>query len=206
MADQNDEKAKAAEQASLFAELEKSDVKVADDKAAAMKENILKASSGGAWLGLGVHEVLIQSIELAQAKTGTLGMKFTVENEDGKGEVTFWLSEAALPYTIENVSRLVVHNTEEAKKAEARTFMSNVTSAKELFEVAQAKLIDGQAWLSVRESKTQTYTDQKTGEIKPSLDRNLLAYKPKETAEQTVAKEVGGSTVVDEKTKLDIPF
>lgn len=195
------------QQASLFAELEKNDVKVADDKAAEMKENIMKASSGASWLGLGVHEVLIQAIELTKASTGTLGMKFVVENEDGKGEATFWLSEAALPYTIENVSRLVVHNTPEAKKAEARTFMSNLTSAKELVEVAKAKLIDGQAWFSVRESKTETYTNKETGEIKPSLDRNLLAYKPKETTEQAVAKAVGGTGApVTNDEKLDIPF
>ena len=34
MADQTDEKAKAAEQADLFGELQETDVKVADDKAA----------------------------------------------------------------------------------------------------------------------------------------------------------------------------
>jgi capsid protein len=116
------------------------------------------------------------------------------------------LSEAALPYTIENVSRLIVHNTAEDKKAEARNFMSNIVSAKELFEVSQAKLVGGVAVLSVRESKTQTYTDAKTGEVKASLEKNLLSYKPKADAQQAVVKEMGGGTVVDDKTKLDIPF
>ena len=202
MAQTEDEKL----QASLFDELKKDDVKVADDKAATMKENILKARAGGNYLGIGIHDVFIESIELIKANSGTLGMRFNVENEDGKNDATFWLSEAALPYTIENVSRLIVHNTAEDKKAEARNFMSNIVSAKELFEVSQAKLVGGVAVLSVRESKTQTYTDAKTGEVKASLEKNLLSYKPKADAQQAVVKEMGGGTVVDDKTKLDIPF
>lgn len=193
-------------QANLFAELEKSDVKVSGEAAEKMKENIEKASSGQSWLGLGIHDVFIKAIELTQAKTGTLGIKFVVENPEGKGEVSMWLSEKALPYTIENVSRLIVHNTAEDKKDAARTFMSNVVSAKELFNVAKEKLIDGVAFLSIRESKTQTYTDEKTGEIKPSLDRNLLSYKPKADEQQAATAVAGGGTVVDEKTKLEIPF
>lgn len=192
-------------QADLLDELKTTDITVNKDKAADMKENILKDKGGGSYLSIGIHEVLIQSIELFKANSGTLGIKFNVENPDGKADATFWLSEAALPYTIENVSRLVVHNTAEEKKAEARNFMSNIVSAKELFEVAQAKLVDGVAILSVRESKTQTYTD-KNGEVKPSLEKNLLSYKPKADTQQTVAKEMGGGAPVDEKTKLDIPF
>lgn len=189
-------------QADLLKQLEKSDVKVAGDKVSEMKENILKAESGGAWLGLGVHDVFIQSIELTQAKTGTLGMKFTVHNEDGKNEVTFWLSEAALPYTIENVSRLVVHNTTEAKKDAARNFMSNIVSAKELLKVAQEKLIDGVAVLVVKESKTQTYTT-KTGEVRPSTERSLQSWKPKETDKSKVEKTMGQTSDID---LSELPF
>lgn len=193
-------------QASLFAELEKTDVKVSGEAAEKMKENIQKASSGEAWLGLGVHDVFIQAIELAQAKTGTLGIKFTVHNAEGKGEVTMWLSEKALPYTIEGVSRLVVHNTPEDKKAEARTFMSNVVSAKEVFEIAKAKLVEGVAVLQVREARDgSTYTDN-NGVERPSLERNLLSYKPKETKEQQVANLISNSKEATPAEKLDIPF
>lgn len=192
-------------QADLFTQLEKSDVKVASDKAEEMKQNIINDKGSANYLGLGVHDVFIKSIALTKANSGTLGLRFSVENPDGQSDATFWLSEAALPYSIENVSRLVVHNTPEEKKDEARTFMSNITSAKDLVKVAQAKLIDGVAFLSIRQSKTQTYTDQKTGEVKPSLERNLLSYKPKADAQQTATAVVGGTTV-DEKTKLNIPF
>lgn len=192
-------------QKDLFAKLAKSDVKVAEDKIEKMKENIKKASNGGAWLGLGVHEVFIQSVELTEAKTGTIGMKFIVESPDGKSEVTMWLSEAALPYTIENVSRLVVHNTGEDKKDAARIYMSNVVSAKELVDIAKEKLTDGVAFLSIRESKTQTYTD-KNGEEKPSLERNLLSYKPKETPAQAVAKVIPGGSEADKSILNDLPF
>lgn len=193
-------------QASLFAELEKTDVKVSGEAAEKMKENIQKASTGEAWLGLGVHDVFIQSVELAQAKTGTLGIKFNVHNAEGKSEVTMWLSEKALPYTIEGVSRLVVHNTAEEKKTEARNFMANVVSAKEVFEIAKAKLVEGVAVLQVREARDgSTYTD-KDGVERPSLERNLLSYKPKETKEQQVANLISNSKEATPADKLNIPF
>lgn len=201
MAQTDDEKAKAAEQKDLFAELEQSDVKVADDAAAEMKDNIL-SGGGGAYLGIGVHDVFIKSIELIKAKSGTLGLKFIVENADGKNDATFWLSEAALPYTIENVSRLVVHNTADAKKDAARTFMSNITGAKELVDVAKEKLIDGVGYLSVKASATQTYTD-KDGNVKPSLEKSLLAWRPKETPAQSAATVLGGGEPVNPS---ELPF
>lgn len=194
------------EQASLFGELEKSDVKVSGEAAEKMKENIVNDRGSGSYLGLGVHEVFIQKISLVKANSGTLGMRFDVENADGKSDATFWLSEGALPYTIENVSRIIVHNTPEADKEKARNFLSNIVSAKELFNVATEKLVDGVAYLSIRESKTQTYTDTKTGEIKPSMERNLTSWKPKEDVQQAAAAAVGGGTPVSEKTKADIPF
>jgi hypothetical protein len=201
MAQSEDEKL----QKDLFAELEKNDVKVSGDKAKEMKDNIVNDRGSANYLGIGIHEVFIQSIELIKANSGTLGMRLRVENADGKGDATFWLSEAALPYTIENISRLVVHNTVEEKKEAARNFMSNIVSAKELLAVAREKLIDGFAYLSIKESKTQTYTDSKTGEIKPSLEKNLTSWKPKADVQQTVASVVGGEPV-DTKIKLDIPF
>lgn len=193
-------------QASLFAELEKADVKVSGDAAEKMKENIVSARDGGSFLGVGIHDVFINSIELIKANSGTLGMRLNVENEDGKNDATFWLSEAALPYTIENVSRLIVHNTPVDKKTDARTFMSNIVSAKQLLEVAKEKLIGGVGVLVISESKTQTYTNTTTGEIKPSLEKSLQTWKPKADAQQAAAAVVGGGAVIDEKTKLDIPF
>lgn len=213
MAQTEDEKAKAAEQKDLFGELEKSDVKVADDAAEQMKENILNDKGGANYLGIGVHEVEVTSVELAKASTGTLGIKFNVENSDGRSDVTMWLSEAALPYTIENVSRLMVHNAlTDEKKEKARVHMSNITSAKELFELVQQTMVvrvkeklPFQAFLSIREDQSgRTYTD-KNGEEKPSLVRNLLSYKPKETATQTAVKATGGE-VVAPGALGDLPF
>ena len=196
----------ADEQKDLLSQLEKNDVKIDKKAAEKMKEEIMTQSTGKRWLGLGVHEVFIQTIELVQAKTGTMGMKFAVENEDGQGEVTMWLSEAALPYTIKNVSALVVHATEPDKKDKAKAFMSNVVSAKELFDVAKEKLIQAQCWLSVRENKNgDTYTD-KNGEEKPSLDRNLLSYQPRETQVQAVAKATGGEVSADKDLLESLPF
>jgi len=197
----------ADEQKDLLSQLTQNDVTVDKKAAETMKEDIMSANSGKRWLGLGVHEVFIQAVALTQAKTGTMGMKFSVENEEGQGEVTMWLSEGALPYTIKNVSALVVHSVnEDEKKLKAKTFMSNIVSAKELFTVAQEKLIQAQCWLSVRESRNgDTYTD-KNGEVKPSLDRNLLSYQPKETQAQEVVKATGGEVTADEGILKNLPF
>lgn len=208
MADQDNVK----EQKDLLGQLEKDDVVVADDKAAEMKENILNDKGGTNYLGLGVHDVVVTAVELVQAKTGTMGIKLFVENEEGKSDVRMWLSSGALPYTIENISRLMVHNADEAKKEEARTAMSNIVSAKELFDTI-TKTLEARkkakkpftAFLSIREDKNgATYTDQK-GEERVSLERNLLSYKPKETATQTVAKTTGGEAVPKDDI-AEIPF
>lgn len=189
-------------QKDLEAQLAKSDVKVSGDAADKMKENILKVQSDQPWLGVGVHDVKVTGVELTQAKTGTLGVKLTVANDDGKNEVTMWLSERALPYTIENISRIGVHNTPEEKREALRNAMTNINSAKDAYEVVKGKFVGFQCWLSVRESKTDTYTD-KNGETKPSLDRNLLSYKPKETQTQAIARVMDGG----EPLKVsDLPF
>ncbi len=211
MADQIDEKAKAAEQTDLFGELEKNDVVIEGDAAEKMKENILNDKGGANYLGIGIHEVVITSAELAKASTGTLGIKFNVENEDGRSDVTMWLSEAALPYTIENISRLLVHNATEKNKEAARTHMSGVFSAKELYEVVTTTLeartknkAPFVAFLSIREDQNgRTYTN-KDGEEKPSLVRNLLSYRPKETPVQSAVAVTGGELLAEDGTAL--PF
>ena len=195
-------------QKELAKELEKNDVQVADDAAAKMKENIMK-DNNTQWLGFGVHEVSVDKVELTRAKSGTLGMKFTVSNADGQSEVTMWLSQAALPYTIENCSRLVVHNAEQDKKDDARNFMSNILSAKDLFDtitnmIEQRKRANKEfaCWLSVRESKTQTYVNKK-GEEAPSIERSLLSYKPKEEAKTVATNMVNSGEAIDTS---EIPF
>lgn len=211
MAQTDEEKQKAAEQKDLFGELEKNDVTVAEDKAEAMKENILKDRGGANYLGIGVHDVEVTSVELAKANTGTLGIRFNVENADGRSDVTMWLSEAALPYTIENVSRLMVHNAlTDEKKEKARVHMSNITSAKELFELVQQTMavrvkekLPFVGVLVISEDKSgRTYLD-KNGDEKPSLVRNLQTWKPKETPAQSAAKAVGG-TVAEGEEKEDL--
>jgi hypothetical protein len=211
MAQTDEEKQKAAEQTDLFAELEKNDVTVAEDAAEKMKENIINDRGGANYLGIGVHEVAVTAIELVQAKTGTMGMKFLVENEDGKSDVTMWLSEGALPYTIENVSRLVVHNAEEAKKEAARNMMANIMSAKDLFTTVkeiiatlEKKKTPFSCYLSIREDRNGATYQDKNGETKPSLERNLLSYRPKETAVQSAVQATGG-TLVD-ANGMELPF
>lgn len=213
MAQSEDEKAKAAEQTDLFGALEKNDVKVADDAAEKMKENILNDKGGSNYLGIGIHDVTVTAVELVQAKTGTMGMKFLVENENGKSDVSMWLSEGALPYTIENVSRLMVHNAAEEKKAEARTFMSNIVSAKTLFETVQETLkVRGDkkpfmAFLSIREDRNGATYKDKDGNEKPSLERNLLSYRPKETQVQSTVKATGGELVSNDDLNINnLPF
>lgn len=210
MAQTEEEKKAAAEQADLFGKLEASDVKVADDKAAEMKENILNDKGGRNYLGIGVHDVAVTSVELVEAKTGTLGIQFNVENADGQGRTKMWLSEAALPYTIENVSRLMVHNAPEDKKEAARVHMSNIVSAKDLFNTIVEALKTREklkkpftAFLSIREAKDgSTYRDAK-GVERASTESNLLSYRPTETATQSAVASTGGELL---PPGTDIPF
>lgn len=192
-------------QASLFGELEKNDVVVDKDAAEVMKKNILEDKGGASYLGIGIHDVVVTSVELVQAKTGTLGIQFNVENENGQGRHRLWLSEAALPYTVENVSRLMVHNANDDKKAEARLYMANIVSAKDLFTTVQETLKAREktkkpfvAVLSIREAKDgSTYTD-KNGIERPSTETNLLTYHPKETQVQAVVTATGGEVIPTE--------
>lgn len=213
MAQTDEEKQKAAEQKNLFGELEKNDVTVAEDKAEAMKENIMKDRGGANYLGIGIHDVAVVSVELTKASTGTLGIQFNVENEDGQGRVKMWLSEAALPYTIENISRLVVHNADADKKEAARIMMANIVSAKDLYNTMQSildtlakKKTPFVAYLSIREAKDgSTYLD-KNGVERPSTESNLLSYRPKETAVQSAVAATGGELVADKDTIDGLPF
>lgn len=210
MADQDN----AQEQKDLFGELEKNDVKVDKKKAEEMKENILNDKGGGNYLGVGVHDVVVTAVELVQAKTGTMGIKFLVENADGRSDVSMWLSEAALPYTIENVSRLMVHNAAKDKKDEARNFMSNIVSAKELYETIVQTLearkktkAPFQCWLSIREDRNGATYKDKDGVEKPSLERNLLSYRPKETPVQAAVQTTGGEVVTEDELNINnLPF
>lgn len=211
MAQAEDEKAKAAEQTDLIGELEKNDVKVADDAAATMKENIMKDRGSANYLGIGVHDVVVTSAELVKAGTGTMGIQFNVENEDGQGRVRMWLSEGALPYTIENVSRLMVQNAAADKKDEARNYMANIVSAKDLFNtVAETLKVRKEknpfvAVLSIREAKDgSTYTD-KNGVERPSTESNLLSYRPKETPVQSAVAATGGELITPADLG-DLPF
>jgi hypothetical protein len=200
-------------QTDLFGQLEKNDVTVSKDAVETMKENILNDKGSVSYLGIGVHEVVVTSVELVKASTGTLGVQFNVENEDGQGRAKMWLSEAALPYTIENVSRLMVHNAPEDKKDEARNFMSNIVSAKELVNTvvealkAREKLKKPfMAFLSIRErADGSTYTD-KNGVDRPSTESNLLSYRPKETPVQTVTKTMGGTLEANDLDLNKLPF
>jgi len=199
-------------QADLFSQLEKDNVTVDKSTAEVMKEKILSDTGSKNYLGIGVHDVVVKSVELTQAKTGTLGLQFNVENEDGQGRHKLWLSENALPYTIENISRLMVHNAADDKKDAARNHMSNIVSAKELFEtVAETIKVRGtklpfKAFLSIREAKDgSTYTD-KNGVERPSTESNLLSYRPKETAVQSAVQATGGDVVVDKDVLGNLPF
>ena len=190
-------------QKELQAQLKKDNIKVEGDEAKKMAEDITNGNDKQ-FLGVGVHEVKIVEMELTKADTGTLGIKFDVENEEGQNMVSMWLSPKALPYTIRNISRLIIHNTPEDKKEKAKEFLAKIDSAEKIYEVACEKLMGAKAFLQVKESETRTYTNAH-GETKASLDRSLLSYKPveKKTDVQKVAEVMASD---DELDLGDIPF
>lgn len=206
----DEEKAAEALQADLFAELGENDVKVSDDAAEKMKENILNDKGGANYLGIGVHDVVVDSVELTKAKTGTFGIQFNVSNGDGQGRAKMWLSEGALPYTIENISRLVVHNAEADKKDAARNMMANIMSAKDLFNTLQTVIATIEkrnakftCYLSIREARDGSTYKDKNGVERVSTESNLLSYRPNETPTQSAVADTGGELL---PPGTDIPF
>ena len=162
----------------------------------------LDKSSTGQWLGLGVHTVKIDNVELTESKSGTIGITFEVSNQDGKGEATMWLSERALKYTISNISKIAIHNVAENKRAELKEALKKIDNAKAIYDIARGKLIGKEAFLEIKESETQTYTN-KFGEEKSSLEKNLLSYKPKVEV-QSIAKAQVASGTINDNGEIDL--
>lgn len=204
-------------QKDLLNELQKENIKMSTQAIDDLQKRLENLENH--YLPKGVHDVEIEKVELMKSTNGTYGMKFFVKNQEGNGSAVYWLSENALLYTIENCTRLLVHNVEdEKKKAGIRDYFSIITTASEVFE-AMYKSIERakkekkplKGVLVIEEDESRTYTNNK-GEEKPGLNSSLLWYKPevdkKPKAKMSVKSiaDIFNDDGVEEIDTSDVPF
>lgn len=182
-----------------MADLQKElEAELAKDKTALSKEDTEKVAESFQrknYLSYGIHEVFIKSVELFKApNTGTIGIKFNVENDKGISDAMFWLSPNALRISIESIGALVVHNTAADKKETAREFLKGVTTGSQIYEVAKDKLIGGVGFLTIEPGEEY---DQ----------RQLRSWKPKNIVKPEDIEDEDSSVVGGEPVDLSsIPF
>lgn len=181
-------------QAELEKKLEETNVKLGDEERGKMNERLIQKE----YLPMGVHEVEIKKVELIEAKTGTLGIEFTVEKDKMVGSAKMWLSEAALPYTLSNIGQIAIHNAKPVDKDKMRTMVARLDTAKSGYEVA-SKMVGKKAFYVLDYDPKNKY-ENRFGEMVPSWRSRLLPYAPKaETLNLEPTEEVSNNTV--EKTK-----
>lgn len=194
-------------QAELIAELKADDV-VLDSEGVKTLEEQLDRTGGNNYFSVGIHEVEIAKVELRKFPSGSRAIVITVSDGTAEAETFHWLSEKALPYTIDRIGKILIHNTKEENKETLRTALKKINSASKLFESisSEKKPITGfKCWLRVQESETQTYTD-KNGVERPSIERDIFGYEPKMNKQSQVKEMLESGETKSDIDLDDIPF
>lgn len=152
-------------------------------------------------------EVIITGGVVEESSKGSQYVQLAFEADGKEGDTGYnnYITEKALPYTAARFQAIAVHNkeTEDEKREVCEAFAKVDDDA--FGEWVIAGLTGKKAYLVISFSDS---INPKNG--KPYLERNLQGFPPQPlaTPEESAAtyKTVGGSTVVDEKTKSEIPF
>jgi len=141
----------------------------------------------------GVHKVQISSIEFGftEDKEEKEYCEITVvdpENGEKTDKVRLWFhSEGARGFSFSTLRAIFVHNAPEELKDSVRDRFNAINDTEELEKACQKMLPGKEAWFSIYESDTRTYTDD-NGNVRKSFDKNLTGYEPK-------AKPVAAKTI-----------
>lgn len=141
-----------------------------------------KEEMGGEYFDFGIHKVKIMLVEFGETedKEPREFVDFTVtdETETKEAKARLWFTtDKAIKYTFNIIRGIFVHNSAEDKKQKIREKVDAVKDTKELNELCQL-LVGKDAWLEVSEDPNRTYQDEKTGEQRPSINRNITGYEP----------------------------
>lgn len=143
-------------------------------------------AENGYYFREGVHEVIISDVEFMESKDKKIYAEFKVVGKNGE-EATprIYFTENAKKISIDTIRKILVHNaeTEEVKQAIRDKFkkVTNLLDLNSFLEKTKGK----QAWLKVEKSDHE-YTDEATGEVKISYNRNIYGFEPKITPKPEV--------------------
>ena len=132
----------------------------------------------------GVHKVQISGVEFGftEDKDEKEYCEITVvdpDNSEKTDKVRLWFhSEGARSYSFSTLRAIFVHNAADDKKDEIRNKFNAIKGTEDLEKACQKMLPGKEAWFSIYESETRTYTDE-SGKVRKSFDKNITGYEPK---------------------------
>lgn len=150
----------------------------------------------------GVHKIKISDVEFGFTEGDEKEFcEITVvdpENAEKTDRVRFWFhSEGARSFSFGSLRAIFVHNADEGKKDEIRAKFNAIKGTEELEKACKKMLPGKEAWFSIYESDTRTYTDE-SGKVRKSFDKNLTGYEPKQRATAPKTVQVGNSDLKGE--------
>lgn len=157
----------------------------------------------------GVHKVQISAVEFGftEDKEEKEFCEITVvdpDNGEKTDKIRLWFhTEGAQAFSFSTLRAIFVHNAPEDKKDGVRTKFNALNGTEELEKACQKMLPGKEAWFSIYESDTRTYTDE-SGKVRKSFDKNITGYEPKPKVGNTVTvgegeAKVTGTVVEDEQ-------
>ena len=122
--------------------------------------------------------------ELGETEGGKEYVEFTVigKNEEEDTARVWFTTPAATNYSFNVIRQIIVHNTKEENKDKARKAVDAVKTTQELVDLLNEKCLGGELWFTKYYNPTRTY-ENKAGETKRSVDKNVYGYEPKEKPE-----------------------
>ena len=153
----------------------------------------------------GVHKVQISSVEFGftEDKEEKEFCEITVvdpDNGEKTDKIRLWFhTEGAQSFSFSTLRAIFVHNAPEDKKDEIREKFNAINGTEKLEEACQKMLPGKEAWFSIYESDTRTYTDD-SGKVRKSFDKNITGYEPKP---KTVTVGSGEAKVTGEKASTE---
>lgn len=131
------------------------------------------------YFDLGIHEVEIAGVEITKTDNGKFYAEVAVAGSDGrKDKVRLWLhTPDTRRISIDTVRRVLVHKqTDGAMKQAVRDRFKEIRNLAD-FAVFLKKMTGCGAWLELSKDPERTYQNNR-GEMVPSINRRLFAYKP----------------------------
>lgn len=135
-----------------------------------------KVEKGGNYFDEGVHLVKITDVKADKNANGKDFFEFAVSDGTREAKVKLWFSsDAAINFSFNTIRAIFVHNSPTDQKDKMRATIDGIEDSDKLLEACK-KLKGKECWLEVVQDGE--YTDEQTGEVKKSYNRNIRGYEP----------------------------